>query len=52
MARELNGGVAVAPDDPLLRLDAWRVGMIKCSDDVGDDSLKSIKFILQDHDGK
>ena len=52
LARQLNNNVAIATNDSLSTLDAWRVALVKCSEDVGEKNLRDLKFCLQGTTGR
>ena len=47
LATELNGKRIVGQTD-LTGLNQWRLAMLKCSEDVGDQKLNEIKFLLHE----
>ena len=52
LARLLNNNVTIATTDPLSTLDARRVALVKCSEDVGEKNLADLKFCLQGTTGR
>lgn len=45
LARELNQGVSLPRDETFETVNQWRLAVLRCSEDVGDETLKTIKLL-------